>query len=77
MRVATLEWSAPNEVHSEQTAIVRTAMPANPVTYGHLLYATLRHLDNGKFDRLLAEDPPRTADWLAVTDRLQRASYRA
>jgi L-threonylcarbamoyladenylate synthase len=77
LRVATLEWSAPDEVHSEHALIVRTAMPANPVAYGHLLYATLHQLDNAKFDRLLAEDPPHTADWAAVRDRLQRASYRA
>lgn len=76
MRVATLEWSAPDEVHSDHAGIVRSAMPANPAAYGHLLYATLHQLDNENYDRLLAEEPPHTADWLAVKDRLQRASYR-
>lgn len=82
LHVATLEWSAPdaihhpNTVHSEHAGIERTAMPANPVTYGQMLYATLRRLDNGQFDRLLAELPPQTVEWLAVVDRLKRASYR-
>lgn len=76
LRVATLEWSAPDKVHSAHTRIVRTAMPANPATYGQMLYATLRELDNSKFDRLIAEIPPQHVEWLAVADRLQRASYR-
>lgn len=77
LRVATLEWSTPDTVHSEHAAIVRTAMPANPVAYGQLLYATLRQLDSARFDRLLVEAPPGSAAWLAVADRLRRASYRA
>ena len=82
LRVATLEWSAPNAilsqntVHSEHAGIEQTAMPANPVIYAQILYATLRRLDNKHFDRLLAEAPPLTVEWLAVADRLKRASYR-
>jgi L-threonylcarbamoyladenylate synthase len=82
LRVATLEWSAPdaipvqNTVHSEHAGISRTAMPANPVAYGQMLYATLRQLDNAHFARLLAEAPPQTVEWLAVADRLKRASHR-
>ena len=76
LRVATLEWSAFDEVHSGHDRITRTAMPANPVSYGQLLYATLRQLDNGRFERLLAEAPPQTVEWLAVSDRLLRASHR-
>lgn len=82
LRVATLEWSAPNAVHltssghPEHERIVRTIMPADPAAYGQLLYATLRHLDGAHFDRLLAEAPPSTPVWLAVADRLKRASYR-
>lgn len=82
LRVATLEWSAPNAVHltssghSEHGRIVRSTMPADPAAYGQMLYATLRQLDGAHFDRLLAEAPPKTAAWLAVADRLRRASYR-
>jgi len=74
-RVATLEWSAPYTVHLDNLNVRRTAMPANPVAYGQLLYATLRQLDDARFDRLMIEAPPATAPWLAVADRLQRASY--
>lgn len=76
LRVATLEWSAPDAVHSPHAGIQRTTMPANPVIYGQMLYATLRQLDNEHFDRLLAEAPPQTVEWLAVADRLKRASHR-
>lgn len=82
LRVATLEWSAPDELHLSGKAlptpsrIERTAMPANPVSYGQMLYATLHRLDSGHFDRLLAEAPPLTIEWLAVADRLKRASHR-
>ena len=82
LRVAILEWSSPDEVHlsstvhSDHADIVRTAMPANAVIYGQMLYATLRRLDNEHFDRLLAEAPPQTVEWLAVADRLKRASHR-
>jgi len=77
LRVATLEWSAPDAVHSEHERIVRTTMPANAVAYGQLLYATLRQLDHAQFDRMIAEAPPQSTEWLAVTDRLRRASYQA
>ena len=82
LRVATLEWSSPYQTHLSGKApalpsrIERTAMPANPAGYGQLLYATLHRLDDGHFDRLLAEAPPLTIEWLAVADRLKRASHR-
>jgi L-threonylcarbamoyladenylate synthase len=76
VRVATLEWSAPDEVNSRQADFARTGMPNNAAEYGQQLYATLRQLDNEHFDRLLAETPPATSEWLAVTDRLLRASYQ-
>jgi L-threonylcarbamoyladenylate synthase len=40
------------------------------------LYATLRRFDQEKFDRILVEAPPDNPAWLAIADRLQRASYR-
>lgn len=52
------------------------SMPDDPENYGRQLYATLRTLDQQGFDRLLAEAVPDGADWLAIADRLQRASYR-
>ena len=73
LRVATLEYTPSNEVHSD---ISRTTMPSTAEAYGQCLYATLRQLDSEHFDRLLAETPPQSVEWLAVADRLKRASHR-
>jgi L-threonylcarbamoyladenylate synthase len=50
------------------------AMPSEPSAYGYDLYAVIRMLDNGRHDAILVETPPQTEAWLAVNDRLQRAS---
>lgn len=46
----------------------------NPSEYAHDLYANLRLLDQLKKDVLLIESPPQTDTWLAVIDRLSRAT---
>ena len=45
----------------------------DPPAYGRGLYAALRELDRGGYDRLLIETPPHDDAWRAVNDRLQRA----
>ena len=50
------------------------AMPSDPAAYGYDLYAVIRMLDGGGHDAILVETPPQTEAWLAVNDRLQRAS---
>ena len=45
--------------------------------YGHDLYANLRKLDGSGAKRILVEAPPRTAEWEAVNDRLDRAAAGA
>ncbi|MDQ6833467.1 MAG: L-threonylcarbamoyladenylate synthase [Chloroflexota bacterium] len=49
---------------------------ADAATYARVLYATLRALDAGGYDRILVEDVPDDGAWLAVWDRLHRAAYR-
>ena len=49
-------------------------MPLVAREYGHELYATLHRIDHDSFDRLLAEAPPSTQEWVAINDRLRRAS---
>lgn len=49
-------------------------MPNDPVAYAHRLYAELRNMDQQQFERILVEQPPLTADWAAINDRLQRAA---
>lgn len=50
------------------------AMPPEPSAYGQDLYAVIRMLDCGRHDVILVETPPQTEAWLAVNDRLRRAS---
>jgi len=52
------------------------ALPADPVAAGARLYALLHELDDAGFRRICFELPPLEEAWLAVRDRLQRASAR-
>ena len=51
--------------------------PADPVRYGHDLYANLRRLDASGAKRIVVQAPPEGAAWEAVNDRLSRASAGA
>jgi len=48
--------------------------PSDPARYAHDLYALLRRLDGQGYARILMEQPPRSAAWQAVNDRLGRAA---
>ncbi len=71
---AVITWSSSTSVHNTAKNSVQFFMPGEPTAYGNQLYATLRQLDQKGFDRLLIEAPPNSPAWLAVSDRLQRAS---
>lgn len=49
-------------------------LPNDAELYGQRLYATLRELDSMKLERILLEQVPETPEWLAVRDRLKRAT---
>ena len=49
--------------------------PREAAAYAHDLYANLRTLDRANVDALLIEDVPDTAEWMAVRDRLLRATH--
>lgn len=51
--------------------------PADPMRYGHDLYASLRALDRSGAVRILVESPPALPGWEAVNDRLKRAAAGA
>ena len=51
------------------------AAPFAPAPYAHDLYANLRALDAAGADEILIEAPPDDAGWLAVRDRLTRATH--
>lgn len=48
--------------------------PGDAMAYAHGLYANLRALDRSGVDVILIEAPPDDASWLAVRDRLARAT---
>jgi L-threonylcarbamoyladenylate synthase len=49
-------------------------MPRDPGQYARYLYAVLHDLDELGVERIVVDLPPDTPDWLAVRDRLRRAS---
>jgi L-threonylcarbamoyladenylate synthase len=50
---------------------------ADPVRFGHDLYANLRRLDASGAKRIIVQAPPEEAAWEAVNDRLARAAGAA
>ncbi len=76
LRAVVMPWSGIDLTSlSTHASIQIHSMPANPVLYGRQLYATLRHFDQAELDYLLVEAPPELPEWLAIADRLQRASH--
>jgi L-threonylcarbamoyladenylate synthase len=53
------------------------ALSADPAALGATLYAILHEMDEAGFQRVVFELPPPQEAWLAVRDRLLRASARA
>ena len=49
-------------------------MPNDPAGYAAALYATLHGLDEAGIDRLVVDLPGGGDEWLAIRDRLRRAS---
>ncbi len=54
--------------------LVPVTMPETPGEYGARLYEALHRLDDRHLDRIIVELPPDTPEWLAIRDRLWRAS---
>jgi len=53
------------------------ALPADPASYAHGLYAALRELDGRGANLLIAERLPDDEAWLAIRDRLRRSAAGA
>lgn len=75
LRVLVMTWSDISQSQPSNQSIEQFSMPADPITYGQQLYARLRQFDQAAFDYMIIETPPEHPSWLAITDRLQRASY--
>ncbi|WP_186109453.1 L-threonylcarbamoyladenylate synthase [Burkholderia gladioli] len=61
------DWSTAIGVHF-------VAAPEDPQAYARELYSLLRALDRAQVTRILIEQLPDTAEWVAVNDRLGRAA---
>ncbi len=69
VRLATAPAPAPTP------GVLVRELPGTPAAYAEALYRTLHELDAAGLDRILVEDVPRGAEaWLAVADRLTKAS---
>ncbi|WP_293007093.1 L-threonylcarbamoyladenylate synthase [Nitrosomonas sp.] len=77
LRVLVITWSNTHKPKFSDQFIEQFSMPADPVAYGKQLYAKLRQFDQAEFDYMLIESPPDHPNWLAIADRLQRASYHS
>jgi len=51
-------------------------LPEDPVEAGARLFALLHDLDGRGYEQIRFQEPPRGDAWLALWDRLQRASAR-
>lgn len=74
-RVLAMTWSDIGQSRPPDQSIEQFSMPADPIIYGQQLYTKLRQFDQGAFDYMIIEAPPDHPNWLAITDRLQRASH--
>ena len=70
-RVAVLTRSARQPILDN---VVWKSAPADPAGFAHVLYASMRELDDAGCDTILVEEPPLAVEWIAVRDRLQRAA---
>ncbi|MDR4516323.1 MAG: threonylcarbamoyl-AMP synthase [Nitrosomonas sp.] len=74
-RLVVITWSEIASLPVKDSNIQHVRMPQDPVSYGKDLYAVLHRHDTGEFASILMETPPELPAWLAISDRLQRASY--
>lgn len=75
LRIVVITWSNCMKDMASNENISRFRMSPESYAYGSQLYATLHQFDRKKYDRLLIETPPSSPNWLAINDRLQRASH--
>lgn len=74
--IAVITWSISDKIFSQsdrkQSHII---MSSDPTEYGTQLYATLHQLDEKALDCIIVEAPPEDSAWLAISNRLHRASH--
>jgi L-threonylcarbamoyladenylate synthase len=73
MRVGWLPLGEPSRLLDWSNGVM-LAMPVEPLAYAAQLYTALHVLDAAGVDKIVVALPPAGDAWLAVRDRLQRAS---
>ncbi len=71
-RVGWLVFDYPHVLPRDDLEIV--VMPAKAIAYASQLYAVLHALDDARVDQIVVANPPDEENWLAIRDRLTRAS---
>lgn len=74
LRVGWLTFS--DQPNPRDPNVLVRIMPLAPAAYGVQLYQVLHALDKALVDRIVVELPPDQDEWLAVRDRLVRASAK-
>lgn len=74
LRIGVISTESPLLSSERLTSFV---LPNNPEQFGAQLYAVLHELDEANCDRLLVLLPPDDDEWMAVRDRLLRASAKS
>jgi L-threonylcarbamoyladenylate synthase len=75
LRVGWVRIGAAEE--KKRPGLVVIELPREPTAYAAGLYAALHALDEAGVDRILVTLPPEAEEWLAVHDRLRRASAQS
>jgi L-threonylcarbamoyladenylate synthase len=74
IRVGWLAWQ--EEPLEELPGLIVTRMPLDPAGYSAELYAAMYRMEGAGVDRIVVSLPPSAPEWLAVHDRLRRASAK-
>jgi L-threonylcarbamoyladenylate synthase len=70
-RVGWLTFAEPS---ADLPGVVAVVLPREPAAYAARLYAVLHELDAAGVDWIIVDQPPADEAWLAIRDRLHRAS---
>lgn len=60
----------------DTTSLHCITMPKQAAQYAHDLYHTLRSVDHQNFKQIIIEAPPKTTEWVAIYDRIYKASAK-
>lgn len=73
-RVGWLAWN--EELPEVLPGAIVIRMPLDPASYSAELYAAMYRMESSGVDRIVVTLPPESPEWLAVHDRLRRASAK-